>query len=492
MIEIEKQRYHPSWILFQLYSLLKSNILVILYLFVLRADSDSTFFIVIKLIYGAVMIILLVNVFLKWIYTNYELSNYTVTIYHGVFVKKQRNISIKRIQNIHQTTNFLHRFLKLTSLTLETGTSGEEASLEFPVLSHEKADHIKRLVEESKPAAPALQKVFSEDVSAVEEPESTETAKRVYFSATRKDLIKASFTSLSILAVFPILFSLYFQVDEFFSLDRTAETAFSYFKSHLWLVVPIFLAALLISTVIGFIITYLKYGKFEISADDDRIFIRKGIFTETVFSIQKNRVQAIKIEQSFLKRLLGMAEVKLLSAGNVGDENAETNSLFPFLPIAEAHSLIEQLLPSYTISDKLVPLPRNVLWLRLLRPYYFWGILTIPLLYFKMEWAWISAVLLILIIVARILDFHHTRYLLNERFVQIKKGGFTTEMFITKRVKIQEAEVKHSWLQRKFKVSSLQFHNRGQPLIVSELKDVPRETSTAFYNWYKERINFLN
>ena len=492
MIEIEKQRYHPSWILFQLYSLLKGNIFVIIYLFVLKADSDSTFFTVIKLIYIALMVILLVNIFFKWYYTRYELSNYTVTIHHGVFVKKQRNIGIKRIQNIHQTTNFLHRFLKLTSLTLETGTSGEEASIEFPVLSHEKADRIKGLVEESKPAGPALQDDFSEDASAIEEAESNEAAKRVYFTATRKDLIKASFTSLSILAVFPILFSVYFQVDEFFSLDRTAETALSYFQSHLWLLVPIFLAALFISIVIGFIITYLKYGKFEISADDDRIFIRKGIFTETVFSIQKNKVQAIKIEQSFLKRLLGMAEVKLLSAGNVGDAKAETNSLFPFLPVHEAHSLIEQLLPSYTVSDKLVPLPKNVLWLRLMRPYYFWGMLTIPLLYFKIEWAWISGVLLILIVAARILDFHHTRYLLNEHFVQIRKGGFTTEMFITKRVQIQEAEVKHGWLQRKFKVASLQFHNRGQPLIVSELRDVPRETSTAFYKWYKERVNFLD
>lgn len=482
-----RQRYHFSWILFKLMSLIKGSFFIFLYLFILKSGSTSPFWLTIKGVFIAAIIFSLVKIFLDWIYTRYEITAKTIILYHGVFVKKQRNVAIKRIQNMHQATNFLHRLLKQTSLTLETGTTGEDASVKFPVLVYKEAERIKEIVEESKVHKTVLDNLPPEETEYIKETSLPLSSRQVYFTAAKKDLVKAAFTSLSIFAIFPILFSLYYQIDDYFSLDSRSQPIFNYLLAHLWLLVPIFIVALLISAGIGFLTTYFRYGNFIISADDHRIYIQKGVFTETHFSIQKDKVQAIKFEQNFLKRVLGMVEVKLISAGNVGEESAETNSLFPFLSVKDAGQLVEQLLPSYEIPAAMQGLPRKVLWLRLLRPYYFWLIATAGLFFFKREWILLSAVLFALIVIGRILDFYYTRYAIDERFVQIRKGAFNTETFLTKRVKIQEVELTHGWLQRKFGVSSISFNNRGQPLYISKLTDVPRETSSQFYGWYKER-----
>ncbi|MDN7228406.1 PH domain-containing protein [Planococcus sp. N064] len=488
MMEAEKQQFHFSWPLFQLVSLVKGSVFVIFYLFILKAGSNSAFILTLKGLFIAFLIFSVIKIFLNWVYTRYEISETAVTLYLGIFVKHQRNVELKRIQNVQQTTNFLHRMLKLTSLTLETGTTGEEAAVKFPVLSHAEADRIKGLVEEAK-------RVHAEPPNSVAEEEAIAPPplpeRKVHFTAGTKDLVKAAFTSLSMFAIFPILFSLYFQFDDFFNLDETSQSVFAFFASRLWLLVPVLAAALLLSAVIGFITTYSKYGKFVISADEQRIYIRKGVFTETQFSIRKDKVQAIKIEQPFLKRLLGMAEVKLVSAGSVGDDDAEINSLFPFLPVKEAYRLVEELLPQYRIAGSMEALPKSALWLRLLRPYYFWVAATVALAVFKTEWLWLSAPLLVIFIVARFLEYRYTRYSLTERFIQIRTGAFSANTLLTKRVKVQEIQVTHSWLQRKFGVSSLHFHNRSKPLLATELKDVPRETGAKFYGWFKDRTHFV-
>lgn len=489
-METKKLRYHPSIILFQLFSLIKGSFFAILFLFVFKAGSNTPFWLVAKALFLAFLVISALLILLRWIYDRYEISEKSLILHHGIFVKNQRTIGLKRIQNVQQTTTFLHRLLKLTSLTLETGTSGDEATVKFQVLAYKEADRIKALAEEAKIAQETA--VLADD-TPVENPDQPTVAseRQVYFTPTKKDLIKAAFTSFSILAIFPILFSLYFQFDDFFNLDMASKSVFHYFAQHLWLLLPIGIIALLLSAVIGFIMTYMKYGKFEIAADDDRIYIKKGVFTESSFSIQKDKVQAIKLEQPFLKRLLGMVEVKLLSAGSVGDQDVETNSLFPFLPVRDAQQLLKELLPSYEILDTMKPLPKNALWLRLIRPYYFWFIATAALLYFKIEWIWLSIPLLLFFIALRIADFRFTQYGFNERFVQTRQGAFVVETFITKRVKIQEIEVTHGWLQRKFGLASLHFHNRGKPLHISVLQDVPSEICGQFYLWYKGRSKIV-
>ncbi|MDV2887693.1 hypothetical protein RYX45_21220, partial [Alkalihalophilus pseudofirmus] len=74
--------------------------------------------------------------------------------------------------------------------------------------------------------------------------------------------------------------------------------------------------------------------------------------------------------------------------------------------------MVSEILPAYEVTLEMKRLPRKSLWARLLRPSWLWMIITAVLFYFKpaflgvkLSWWILSAVLLIVIIAARVLDF---------------------------------------------------------------------------------------
>lgn len=112
-----------------------------------------------------------------------------------------------------------------------------------------------------------------------------------------------------------------------------------------------------VSVVLGIAVTFVRYGGFELSSDAERIYIVKGMIERTAFSIAKERVQGVEVVQSLMKRLLGLAEVRLITAGGEGKDEREVNSLYPFLPVLDAFRLVSEMLPSYEISAEMSPLP---------------------------------------------------------------------------------------------------------------------------------------
>lgn len=480
------KRLHPINIVFKLFSLGRSMLFPIIFLFIIKHGSDSAFTKYGRIAIILFMVISIVGILLNWFTHRYEFEERTLHIYHGVFVKSHRNVPLSRIQNIQKHTTFLHRMFNLTSITLETGTSGDEASVKFDVISYKEAERIEQLV--ATLASDQLVKenaILTVDKMDDEEPGLLE--KTMHYTVSNTELVKASFTSLSFVAIIPIVVSIYFNIDEFFSLEDATGNLFSIILDKLWILIPLTLAFLLVSISIGLLTTFLRYGKSEISSDTNRIYLKKGILNVTSFSITKNKVQAIQFEQSLLKRLFGFVEVKLVSAGSVGDDKQETNSLFPFLPIKQAYALVEILLPHYQINPDMHKLPKKSLGLKILRPNYFWIIGSIILFYWKPEFWYASPILLAIILVYKYLVFYRTRYLLSDYLVQIKTGAFTTTLFITDRHKIQEIEVKQSVLQRKFGLANIQMANRGKPTHISNVDDLPQSIASCFYHWYAAR-----
>ncbi|MEH6991443.1 PH domain-containing protein [Neobacillus drentensis] len=469
------KRYHPAFIAVELVSFLKSSIGFFLFLFILKGSSTATW-----VIWGRYMLLIasvwtIFSIILKWYFHRYEIVGDSIVVHEGVVVKKQRSVALDRIHNQVSNTTFVHRWFGLTSLTLETGTSGENATFTFPVITEEEKQRILLSLERGEAS-----------IEAEETGKSSNTT--IHFRSTKMDLVKASFTSLSFLAIFPLLSAIYFNLADFFQIEETAENALDYLLIHWWMLIVLFVLALAISVGIGFIKTSMKYGNYVISDDSERIYIEKGIGNFTSFSIQKHRVQAVIVEQTILKRLLGLASIKLLSAGAFGDEKGqETSSLYPFMPKHEAYRILQIMLPHYHIEEKMNRFPLKVLWLKLLHPYYLTILAIIGLIFFKREWLWVAAIVFGLSILSRILDYWFTSYIRHGKTVQIRKGGFTNETFVTHRERIQQITVKHSWLQRKFGVATLTFTNKAKPLHESELYGVSNGEAGTFFNWYHKK-----
>lgn len=475
MMPQEVKRFHPAWIAVEVFALLKNSIAIFLFLFVLKINSTSNW-----IIWGRYLFLIgiawtLIVIVLKWFLYRYEVVGDSFVLKEGVFVKEQRTVSFDKIQNHHSKTTFIHKWFGLTSLTLETGTTVEGSAVNFPVLTvSEKERILSRL----------LGNAHSEGKVDQDEIEYG-GVKKVHFRSNKKELLKASFTSLSFLAIFPLLTTIYFNLADFFDIEDTAEGAFDYLLLHWWMLIILFVLAMVISVGIGYLQTTIKYGNYEISDDTERIYIKKGVGSTSSFAISKEKVQAVVVEQSLLKRLLGLVSVKLISVGEMKTEEQETSSLYPFMPKHEAYLLLETLLPQYPIQEKMERFPIKVLWYKLLVPYYVTIITAVGLFFFKKEWLWAAGIVFAISLITRVLDYFFTSYLRQGNTVQIRKGGLTNETFITHYNRIQQVSVEHSWLQRRFGIATLYFQNRANPLHISELNGVSKEEAGEFYNWFK-------
>ncbi|CAH2714549.1 hypothetical protein BACCIP111895_01721 [Neobacillus rhizosphaerae] len=484
------KRYHPLLMLFDLWQLLKNIFFIFIFLFIIKAGSQSLFITYGRLLFFIVCGVSFIYIILKWVTHKYGLDDRCFYLYKGILCKSERTIPFSKIQNVNRHTSLFHRMFNVTSISFETGMTGEDAAVKYEVVSKKEAERMEEFIA-SAVHEEAMNLSLLE--MAVEKVDSNRV---IHFKPMKKDILKASFTSLSFLLFIPLLLSFYSKVDDIFHVVEQTKGIFFSIIGSWWIVTTIVIVLIMASVGFGIARTFLKYGKYEISSDQDRIYITKGVLDETAFSIAKEKVQAIEIKQSILKRLLGFAEVKLTSAGSLslGEEKLEINSLYPFLPDGRAYDMISEILPAYEVTQKMNRLPKKSLWFRVFSPSWIWMISSAALFYFKpavlgIEQAWwiISAALLMVVVAARWLDFLHTQYILNDRFIQFKKGSLTTSLFVSKRDKVIEVKVTRNIFQKWLGLASIETINRAKPIQHNEIVDVPVDFAVSFYKWYMGR-----
>ncbi|MGQ8871227.1 PH domain-containing protein [Paenibacillus sp. TSA_86.1] len=521
----EMKRHHVLSLLWSLGSLIKSTFAFILFLFVFRAGSDSTWVFYARVIFYMGISIALVSILWRWFTTRYSADEKAFHIYTGAFSRTRRTIPYTKVQNVNRHTSFFHRLFGVTSLRFETGIKGDDATFQLKVVSVSEAEQLEKQVShhlsEDQVTVEGIMddEQDAKDEKSLRKEQYIETGERagsdvstnanadyndngikvtldrvVHYRSTRKDVFKASFTSFSFLVLIPILISLYSTVKDFFPKETVTESLVLSWLESWWVMSLIILVLIIVSIGLGIARTFVKYGDFQITSDDKRIYITKGMLEKTSFSIQKDRVQAVKITQSPMKRMLGLAEVELTTAGSLGEAGQEMNSLYPFLPVKEAHRIIEEILPSYHVTEEMEMLPRRALWLRLLKPNWLWIIVTGMLAYFKpvifgIEHAWwmISLLLLVWIATCRVVNFYHTRYVLNDHFIQFRSGALTSTLFLSKREKVIEIKITRHPLQRKLGLASIHTVNRAKPVMHHHVNDIPVNVAGTFQMWYMAR-----
>ncbi len=496
-------RHHPLTIGFRLYNFIKSMLFLAIILFVVNGQSESWFFKYGRYAFLAIVFIQIVNIVMSWYVEKYEWKNRAFHLRKGIFVKQTSTIPFSRIQNVTRKTTLFHKVVGLTSVTFETAMDGDNDSIQFAVLTKKHADFLIELVESNNREVeePCVSGEEQEEATVQEIQEPKVSDRTIHFTPRRKDLWKASFTSLSFLAIIPIVLAGLDYVEPFLPENTQLLNFYQDVLTQKWALVIAVLFALCIAVVFGVVKTFIQYGKYEISSSRTHIYIHRGVLDESYFAIEKGKIQGLELKQTFMKRLFGLAEVTLISSAKPtgSDKEVKVNSLYPFLPLKKAYELIEEILPTYKTNVELERLPRNSLWVKLLRPSWLWIIATVGLVYFKPElfdmahiWWMVSIVLLVLIMFHRILDYMHTRYAVTEDQVQWWHGGLTSRMFMTKRKHVIEMSYIQSPLQRIFHVASITTMNRSTPVHIEEIQDISVPYARSIKDWYFKRQGELS
>src|SRR5699024_813242 len=192
-----------------------------------------------------------------------------------------------------------------TSLYFETAMSGENATVTFPALTKEQAKQIEKFVEFAleNQSDKATEMFSTEDESREENTDDIRDSvmkkeRTIHFIPTAKDTVRATFTSFSFLILIPIVVSGYFKISELFHIEERTKGMTNFILETWWITVLVIAIGVIISMGIGMIRIYLKYGKYEITSDEERVYIKQGVINETSFSIAKKNIQAIGIQQS--------------------------------------------------------------------------------------------------------------------------------------------------------------------------------------------------
>lgn len=490
-----KMKYHPLTIVFRLYNLIKGSILIAIFLFVLNGNSDSWFFQYGRYAFIVFILWRMVHIIMSWFFEIYDWEDKAFHLRKGIFVKHASTIPFSRIQNVTRKTSVFHKIFGLTSITFETSMDGADDAIRFEVVSKDQADVLIQLVKggnrQGQASAELVGETIEDEASLSEDRDERDVT--VHFTSEKKDLIKASFTSLSFLAIIPLIFAALENLEPFLPDLDEVEGIFQTVTSSYLLLSLILVLALVVAVAFGVVRTFTRYGNYQISSDAKHIYIKRGMLSESDFSIEKSKIQGLEMVQPVLKRLFGLVEVKIISSASPGGEEDSTsvNSLYPFLPMKKAYELIEELMPDYKCDIELRRLPKISLWVKLMKPSWLWIFATIGLVYFKpdlfqIERAWIFLIvaLFFLVVILRVLDYMHTRYAIQGDQVQWWHGGLTARMFMTKRSKIIEMSYSQTRLQRIFQLASITTLNRSTPPRIEVIKDVPYRFAVDFQEWY--------
>lgn len=482
---MQAKRMHPMKILFSIFNLLRNTIFIPFYLFIIKFNDGSTGITIARIAFPCLLVICIIFIFIEWWKTTYEWKAGSIHIHRGLFIKKNSIVPLQHVQDIQWDTPFFYKLFDLTALTLETSATDEDASVKFKPIKRKDALWMEQQLQADQQAIPEPAQTNDIDISSTNQKDDRQQT--IHFQPTRGNLLKASFLSFSFLAIIPILAFFYRKMDNILSLDEKAKHLLA-FLTRSWVITSMAISLfVMVAIAIGMIRTFLKYGKYKIASDQAHIYIHNGIFNERKFSIRKESVQAIQVTQTPLKRLAGLAEVKLISAGTDSKDDEAISSLFPFIPSNQAYRLIEELLPDFKLEQTMFKLPRKALYIRMLRLPWFWIIATILIVWLKPEWAYASPILFVFTYLLRFVAYRNSRFLLNNEFIQFKTGGLWSELFVTKRKKVIEVEVERSLLQKKLGLATIQTANRAKPVHLKQLKDISFDVSETFLSWYEER-----
>ncbi|WP_142856330.1 PH domain-containing protein [Salinigranum halophilum] len=253
----------------------------------------------------------------------YELTADTFDIHSGVFARRDREIPLRRIQNVDISRNVVQRVLGLAAVDFETaGGSETEASLRF--VSFEEAKRLQREV-------PRLKRS-----TAGEEPEEPEPATELFALSDRElalvGLLSFDFRVPGVLALVlsgsvPVVSSV-----------LPSRGALPVAAFVLLLVVGVFL----FSWIAGAVAAVVNYYDFHLVRAGDELQYERGLLQRYDGSIPFDKLQTLTVEDTPLKRAFGYATLLIETAGYApGQSSGGGRGSEAAIPLAERDRVFE-------------------------------------------------------------------------------------------------------------------------------------------------------
>ncbi|MFP4622930.1 MAG: PH domain-containing protein, partial [Gemmatimonadota bacterium] len=221
------------------------------------------------------------------------------------------------------------------------------------------------------------------------------------------------------------------------------------------------LGIVLVGWLLSVVVTVIRYHGFTLTRAGDELKREYGLFSRHHSTVPLERVQAVRIEESLLRRLLGLAALKIETAGGAVQQQGQARGgeAEAFVPIARRRDvgpLLREVFPDARLEGvamhSVSPIARRRSFLRLAVPVavaaVLLGLLVGPrwyalLLLWLPSWLYARA------------DYRARAWARPPSYVLVRGGVFTRVSWVVPERKIQTLHVGESPFQRRLDLATL-------------------------------------
>lgn len=332
----EPRPLHPAAVLAEAFDALRQLLLPLLVLAVLGSGGTVERI----LFYGAAGIVLATaGAFVQWRTTRWWVDPAGVRLRRGVFQRRETTIPVERVQAVDTVRGPVQRLFGVVEVHVQSAGGGRSAEIVLKALAPADAEALRAFV---------ARQAGRGDVAG-----GDVTAAAPAWRLERRRLLVTAATSGSFGVLVPVIAGASQVVDDVLS-PAAAERLLPDSVQEVTLLVA---AVLALAWVLSFLGTIVAFAGFEARREGDRLLIGRGVVQRREASVPVERVHAVRVIEGPLRQPLGMASVRLETAG-YANEPATARTLLPLVRRADVPAVLGLLLPELAAPlDALAPPP---------------------------------------------------------------------------------------------------------------------------------------
>lgn len=460
-----------------------------------------------------IIILVIVGELVQFFRTYYWVDGNRIVLESGLFVRKQQDIQINRIQSIDTSEPVIHRLLHLTKVIIKTPGKGitldAMSQAQYEELSHYLNDLKHHLKQETAADEMSNEDVFySETISAnhtfssdpsdklVTEPAADEEAETLYHLSVL-DIIKMTLMSGSFFSgVAVLLVGLEFLTDAL-PIDALFSNAESFVLStSILLLIMVFVVIVVSVYLLAIAATVIKNYNYTVKRTGDFLIIKKGLFETKSQTVNLKNIQSLEEEQNWIHSILGFTSffVSITSDSKTDNKNAESEdfgkiNLFPLIKKQAIIPILTDCLPNYQFSPAVPKAPKRSYRRFIQIPILFWGLVAAAVSYWLWSWVWVAWLpILLLYLIYGYRAIKLTGFALNQEEVTIQTATLfgVTQSYIRKE-RILSMKVKQTPFLKRVRLCKLSFSAAmGNASQTYQLDFIEESDGFILFNWFKK------
>ncbi|EQC0677626.1 PH domain-containing protein [Listeria innocua] len=485
----EERRLHPIALIKEIITNVRRNIVpIVVGLFsVFRAINSNGYLPnwAVYLIIVIVILLVLTPAVLKYITYKYTLEDQGIRIKYGLIFRKNTYIPYERIQTVQKKQWFFFIPFNVCQILIETAGGKGKAEADLVAVPVSVVDELKDLRDGKKAA-------IQDEVKETEEPEvevlETEEAPEKTVMLQTKQLILMAVTSGGVFGTLLIVLAFMQQFREVIPTDWMEAQAEELWKMGIIVLIVLIVLILLVLWGISIVTTLFKYFQFKLMKYTNSLVVEKGLLERNHTTISLARIQGITIIESPLRQMLGLVAVKVITAGNSGDEKQSGDILLlPIMKKELALKTLKEMLPDYLFEIEEMERAPKASLRRFLQIYLIWTVIPViiaSILFFPL--GLISIILPILAGIKAIASYRATGIFMDKHTLLVQSRPIFSKLtHIIRKERIQGLSLRQSiWMEKGDSRHLNVWLKSGSTSAEAYVRYLNQDQAISVYNWY--------